>query len=230
MIDARGHGLSESPESGYDTGLQAADVAAVIDALELTRPVLIGHSMGAHVAAATAAYYTDKVGALVLEDPPWRSDMAASAEERLQRAESIRNRVTDLRSMSLEELIALCQREHPDWDEAEWFQWAKAKQQVKPQVADFVKLGMNSDWREIAARIDCPVLLITGDTVEGAIVTPELSKQAARFWRKGKVVHIPGSGHNIRREQFDLFLDTVRKYLANVDTKPSATKPWFRFR
>src|SRR5438094_986431 len=46
MLDARGHGLSDAPERGYTAEEQAPDVAAVVHALGLERPVLIGHSMG----------------------------------------------------------------------------------------------------------------------------------------------------------------------------------------
>ncbi len=50
--DLRGHGMSEAPlEPGQytDGGLWADDVAAIIDALELDRPVLVGWSYGAFV-------------------------------------------------------------------------------------------------------------------------------------------------------------------------------------
>ncbi|MCP4687120.1 MAG: alpha/beta hydrolase, partial [Desulfobacterales bacterium] len=53
MYDARGHGLSDAPEAGYSAEDHAADLAGLIQALELKdpRPVLMGHSMGASTAA-----------------------------------------------------------------------------------------------------------------------------------------------------------------------------------
>ena len=56
MLDARGHGGSEAPRSGYSLDIMADDVAGVIDALGLQRPCIIGHSMGAMTAARTAAH------------------------------------------------------------------------------------------------------------------------------------------------------------------------------
>jgi non-heme chloroperoxidase len=50
--DLRGHGMSEAPLEPVqytDGGLWADDVAAIIDALELDRPVLVGWSYGAFV-------------------------------------------------------------------------------------------------------------------------------------------------------------------------------------
>ena len=46
MPDARGHGLSAAPEEGYGAGEQAADLAGLIEALEIERPAVGGHSMG----------------------------------------------------------------------------------------------------------------------------------------------------------------------------------------
>ena len=46
-MDLRGHGLSEKPRDAYgDSRLWADDVRAVIDALNLDRPVLCGWSHG----------------------------------------------------------------------------------------------------------------------------------------------------------------------------------------
>ncbi|TMD47762.1 MAG: alpha/beta hydrolase, partial [Chloroflexi bacterium] len=42
--DLRGRGDSDKPESGYSIPIHAADLAELIDTLELDRPVVIGHS------------------------------------------------------------------------------------------------------------------------------------------------------------------------------------------
>ena len=73
LPDARGHGLSDQPPTGYAPQDHAADVAGLIRGLGLERPILIGHSMGAGVAATVAAHYPDLVAGAILEDPPWRA-------------------------------------------------------------------------------------------------------------------------------------------------------------
>jgi pimeloyl-ACP methyl ester carboxylesterase len=45
--DRRGHGQSSKPETGYDYERLAADLANVIDKLDLKDVILVGHSMGA---------------------------------------------------------------------------------------------------------------------------------------------------------------------------------------
>lgn len=69
-LDIRGRGLSETPADGYTLPDYARDVTAVIEALGLEQPALVGHSMGARIAAATKVHRPGIVGPLVLADPP----------------------------------------------------------------------------------------------------------------------------------------------------------------
>jgi pimeloyl-ACP methyl ester carboxylesterase len=55
--DARGHGLTDKPDEGYDFATITADLAAFISACRLERPVLVGHSWGAMVALDYASHY-----------------------------------------------------------------------------------------------------------------------------------------------------------------------------
>jgi pimeloyl-ACP methyl ester carboxylesterase len=66
--DARGHGLSAKPSSGYGFGPVVADARAVIRATKLRRPLIVGHSWGAMVARELAAHHPRAVAAAVLVD------------------------------------------------------------------------------------------------------------------------------------------------------------------
>ncbi|MEB3370933.1 alpha/beta fold hydrolase [Saccharopolyspora mangrovi] len=73
VLDVRGRGLSDNatdtaPLHGYDLASYAADVDAVIAELDLRRPILVGHSMGARIAAVAAANH--RLRGTVLVDPP----------------------------------------------------------------------------------------------------------------------------------------------------------------
>lgn len=66
--DARGHGLSAKPSSGYGFDPVVADARAVIRATRLRRPLVVGHSWGAMVALELAARHPRAVvGALLLD-------------------------------------------------------------------------------------------------------------------------------------------------------------------
>src|SRR5947209_19132566 len=54
-FDLRGHGASTAPPDGYGLDRLAADTVAVLDALDLDRVVLAGHSLGAALALRVAA-------------------------------------------------------------------------------------------------------------------------------------------------------------------------------
>lgn len=54
-LDQRAHGLSDAPATGYGNDQLTADAAHAIQALELGRPVVVGHSWGSTVALDLAA-------------------------------------------------------------------------------------------------------------------------------------------------------------------------------
>jgi len=75
--DLRGMGLSSHPPEGYDKRTQAADIRAVLAALNIEQAAIVGHDIGNMVAYAYAARYPDKTEKLVVMDapvpgiPPW---------------------------------------------------------------------------------------------------------------------------------------------------------------
>ena len=68
--DLRGLGLSAKPAGGFDKKTQAADVAAVMDALGAAKADVVAHDIGNMVAFQVAARYPQRVRRLVLIDAP----------------------------------------------------------------------------------------------------------------------------------------------------------------
>ena len=69
-IDRPGSGYSRRPlRSSASLAVQADVIAGLIDALQLDRPVVVGHSLGGAVALATALRHPDKISALALIAP-----------------------------------------------------------------------------------------------------------------------------------------------------------------
>jgi pimeloyl-ACP methyl ester carboxylesterase len=66
--DARGHGLSAKPSSGYGFDRTVADALAVIRASRLHRPIVAGHSWGAMVALALSVGHPHSVAGALLVD------------------------------------------------------------------------------------------------------------------------------------------------------------------
>ncbi|MBS1879085.1 MAG: alpha/beta hydrolase [Actinobacteria bacterium] len=69
VMDLRGRGLSDAGGS-YGAPDFAADAAAAVDQLELERPLVLGHSLGARIAAALAARGDVEPGLTICVDPP----------------------------------------------------------------------------------------------------------------------------------------------------------------
>jgi pimeloyl-ACP methyl ester carboxylesterase len=67
-VDHRGRGGSADLPGPFGLGAHVRDLLAVLDHLEVPRATLVGHSMGAYVAALTAEAAPDRVTAVVLVD------------------------------------------------------------------------------------------------------------------------------------------------------------------
>ncbi len=67
-LDLRGHGRSDKPEQPYPIGGFADDVAWMCGALDITRPIVVGHSMGGIIAFDLAARWPALPGAIVMLD------------------------------------------------------------------------------------------------------------------------------------------------------------------
>src|SRR5829696_8503241 len=68
-VDLRGHGQSDKPRQHYSMQVFADDLAWMCERLELTKPVLVGHSMGGRVAFDFAVRYSQLTSAVVLPFP-----------------------------------------------------------------------------------------------------------------------------------------------------------------
>lgn len=64
-ITRRGFGASSAPATGYSADRLGDDVLAVIDALKLTKPVLVGHSIAGEELSSIGSRYPNRVAGLV---------------------------------------------------------------------------------------------------------------------------------------------------------------------
>jgi N-formylmaleamate deformylase len=216
-VDARGHGSSEAPESGYDIATLAEDLYGVIAALELRKPAILGHSMGAVTTLALTGLYPDVPRAILLEDPPpWWLPSSESTRRNNQRMAEIRAWFLGLKDQTRDALIRGQRLATPTWSQAELDPWADSKLRVNPKAVRLYDPDVSSSvkWSECLPRISCPVLLITADPSRGAIVTPEAAEALRGSVPHLRVAHIPEAGHSIHREQLGAFMEVVRADLA----------------
>jgi pimeloyl-ACP methyl ester carboxylesterase len=67
-ITRRGFGASSHPETGYDDQRLADDVLRVLDAINISRPVLVGHSMAGSEMTTLGSQHSDRLAGLVYLD------------------------------------------------------------------------------------------------------------------------------------------------------------------
>ena len=67
-VTRRGFGLSSAPASGYTAKRLGDDVVAVVDALKLGRPVLVGASFAGEELSSVATFHPEKISGLIYLD------------------------------------------------------------------------------------------------------------------------------------------------------------------
>lgn len=212
-VDLRGHGLSEKPKGRYSMALFAADVAALLRALELPPAHILGLSLGGMVAQQLALAQPQVVRSLVLMNtlpglwppphqivrmglrrltPPWRTpDMALVA----------RRVAGDL---------------FPDPTAGFFRDQAAARIAANDPVAyRRATMAVAGFWPGPALkRIACPTLIIAG---EGDRVVPGLYQARLRkALPHAGFVPIPGAGHACNIDRPDVVNAAVLEFLNHV--------------
>ena len=218
MLDARGHGRSDGPQSGYDPITQARDVAGMIAALNLAKPRILGHSMGAVTALVFAAMYPDLPHAIALEDPPaWWLPYEPEPDADQQIAAFI-NDILSLVNKPRDQMIADVKADHPHWTDAELEPWADAKQRFNQSVATSVFNALNPqtvDWQTLLPNVRCPTLVIRADVEQGGILDPAGVTALRTLIPHVQSAQIGNAGHSIRRDQFDDYMKLVQAFFAD---------------
>jgi N-formylmaleamate deformylase len=217
MVDAQGHGLSDRAGEDFSYDIHTKQLAGLIKALKLEKPLVMGHSMGGGTAADLAAEYPTLPKAIIMEDPPW-STLAPhpkTPEESKKMHQEFSNMFTDLKKRRIQDIIMESRKMNPLWEDEERLPWATAKKQFDINVFNYVVVNPHP-YEETAAKIQCPTLLISAET---GVTNEETAKKVAAAWQAKapfRWVYIKGAGHNIRREQYTAFMKAVEDFLAEI--------------
>jgi len=215
--DMVGHGLSDKPEEPYTTEVLSCHLVSLMETLGVERPTLLGHSLGALVAAWTAGCYPDRVARLilvtpgaVLDDPEVLRRIREGtlrALDRLDR-ESIRQRLVWLfqRPENLtEELLELRRRIYaqPGYREA-------AQRGMVMQEPDIRRrFAWREDW---ASKVRQPILLLYSRADPATPV--EGLDLLRKWWPHMREEELPNTGHFPMLEDPDGFVRAVLAFAA----------------
>ncbi|HEX2849908.1 MAG TPA: alpha/beta hydrolase [Acidimicrobiales bacterium] len=182
-IDQRGHGRSDKPDSGYDFDTVVADLVAVIDALELVRPVVAGQSWGGNVVLDLAARRGDLVRGIACVDGGWIDLRRFATWDECAQAMAPPRTAGTPRA----QIETFFRSRHADWPE-EGVQGALANFEVRADdtVAPWLSFEhhlaiLRSLWEHRAVdlypRVQVPVLLVPCD--DGTAWTDAKKSQVA---------------------------------------------------
>jgi non-heme chloroperoxidase len=218
--DLRGHGLSAkpwTPDAYAGTEVWAEDIAAVVEAFELDRPIIVGWSFGGYVAinylrhcgsdCAAGLILVGSLAGLVPRPPP--ADPGESGMPPMK---------GDARADNYHQLF----------DAAEWV--ARVMTYKAPSDLDMLQkqltvvmmpphvrramVGLALKNEDMINKLDLPVLFIHG---EKDLSVPEASvRDAVSALPEATSIAIPQAGHSPFAEAPELFNDTLLNFAQDV--------------
>jgi len=217
LFDRRGTGLSDPIVNRFDIEDRSADLAAVIDALELERPVLLGSSEGGMASVHYAAVNPDRVAGLILfsstvrmvrsEDMPWAwprefFDLFVSSIEEIWADPTGRNVVFTNPSLA---------------DSPEALAWYARyfRLSASPSLARaLLEFTLDVDMRPLLGMVRAPTLVLhrkdeTWLSVEG-------SRYLADQIADAKLIEFPGTDHYIWEENAGAVVDEIEEFVTGV--------------
>ncbi len=217
-IDLLGHGRSDAPADAarYRMKSVAADIVDLLDELKLTKPNLLGYSMGGRLALYLALEFSERFGALILESAsPGLADDGARAERRRR----------DLRLAEMIEKDGIASfvaawESLPLWTSQSAVQIGAQRSQRMSNSA----LGLANSLRgmgtgaqpnlwEKLPNLTAPTCLIVGERDEKFRRTNQLMAAAMPL---ASLSIITAAGHNTHLENPDAFCRTLLSFIQRL--------------
>lgn len=185
-LDLRGRGLSDKPETGYSMEDHAQDILGLIEALNLDKVILGGHSFGGLLSMYMAALYPKAMESIVVID--------AAGSMHPQVRELIKPSVDRLGKIvpSWEEYLATMKQLpfFQNWWEPEIESYYRAdveflsdgsvKPRSKPEaIIEAVEKALTEDWHAHLEHIKNPMILLNAPEGVGAGIPPVLPHEQA---------------------------------------------------
>lgn len=203
--DLRGHGESDKPSAGYLPRDYVGDVAALL-AHESARPLaVIGHSLGAAVAALLAAERPELMSKVILIDPPFD---ATRPRDHIAAVEQLRHAEPGA-------LEAELMRREPGMGDL----YAKALASLYRSAADGVfqaLLRTEPGFPSVVAalgNVKIEALVVAADPSLDAALGAEAAERVVGLLPHGRLVTIPGARHAVHASKPRELTQAVRQFL-----------------
>jgi pimeloyl-ACP methyl ester carboxylesterase len=211
-LDLRGHGESDAPAGPYSMGLFADDIAAFLDKLGVTEPVIVcGMSMGGYITFEFFRRYPGRVAGLILTATRAGADSSEAKANRDRAMETARTQGPGAIAAAM--LPKLLSPRTPELN-------PQAEERVKSILAAASLEGILGDLAALRDRADSlptlpaikvPTLILHGmdDLLIPLIEAETMQRGIANSWLHA----LTDAGHMPNLEQPELFNGYVRRFL-----------------
>jgi pimeloyl-ACP methyl ester carboxylesterase len=208
--DLRGHGRSPAPPGIYDMDLMARDVLAWLDARQVKKAVIMGHSMGGYVALATWKRQPERFLALGLI----ASHAGADTEEGRQGRYKLVDKVAAEGSQAA--AAALLPKLFAPGSSAEVPTFDQVRQMIlQTPVAGIIGslqgMAVRPDSTSILANVRVPTLIVAGSRDQ--IIPLEKAKSLAATLPMATLALVDNAGHMPMLEQPQATTTAIRQFL-----------------
>ena len=209
LVDMRGHGRSGKPECCYTRLDFAYDVKLLLDALDVARADIVGHSMGSFVAQTFAEYWPERTRRVVLissSGGTWPPRTPPPYETQIRQLKE----PIDPDSPFMIEWWSSPTPVDADFIRRQRRDAAAIPLRVWLAVLDQGRIG--GDLQRTLPLLKAPTLLIWGD--KDPIIPPEGRQSLRRALPQAQVKVFPGLGHNPFWEQPQACADVIDAFLS----------------
>jgi pimeloyl-ACP methyl ester carboxylesterase len=211
-LDFRGHGDSDHPVA-VEPGAFQRDLQALLQHLAAPSAVLLGHSMGGHVALSHAAHHGAVMGPRAVVAVEVTRGAARQERRRMRLALAARRSYA-----TREQAIARYRFLPPAPHASEELRRRVAEGSVQEQDGRF-SFKFDPRWftipptpRPDLTRVAAPTLVVRG--AESTLLSPDGADELAREIPGARLAVIPAAGHNVHIDQPDAFTREVDVFLA----------------
>jgi pimeloyl-ACP methyl ester carboxylesterase len=216
LLDLRGHGGSSKPAAGYSLVDYTADVLAFARQEGLERFILAGHSLGALVALLLADELSERIDALLLEDPPLPFPRAADDLDDYWRMLGAMTRAyLALKRQPRQARIETLLTWEPGLQREEAERFADTLAETADGVYEAVLTGASRGTivPPDGLRLNVPALVFqAGDPSSRALRVRGVAQLKTTLPR-AEIVAIPRTGHDVLRDAPEAYRALVARHL-----------------
>jgi 2-succinyl-6-hydroxy-2,4-cyclohexadiene-1-carboxylate synthase len=217
VVDLLGHGESSAPADPvrYQMAQCSADLAKVLDGLQLHEVDLLGYSMGGRLALHFALHHPERVRSLVLESASPGLESEADRQVRRHSDHALAERIE---RNGLEEFVN-------EWERLPLFASQKRlhvedRRRLREQRLRNRPLGLANSLRGMGTgvqpalwgrlgELQCPVMLIVGELDEKFVA---INRRMAAGIADARLEIVSRAGHSVHLEQTEAYYDLIQNF------------------